>query len=61
MTVFGHIGGVPHTLVIDNASGAGHRNSKGEVTLSRVFEAFIAHYLNIGLVGVRGYCVWGPL
>lgn len=47
MTVFGHIGGVPHTLVIDNASGAGHRNSKGEVTLSRVFEAFIAHYLNI--------------
>lgn len=44
MTVFGHIGGVPHTLVIDNASGAGHRNSKGEVTLSRVFEAFIAHY-----------------
>lgn len=43
-TIFGHIGGVPHTLVIDNASGAGHRDVRGEVTLSRVFEAFISHY-----------------
>lgn len=43
-TVFEHVGGVPHTLVIDNASGAGHRDARGEVTLSRVFEAFISHY-----------------
>ena len=43
-TIFGHIGGVPRTLVIDNASGAGHRDARGEVTLSRVFEAFISHY-----------------
>ena len=43
-TVFEHIGGVPHTLVIDNASGAGHRDARGNVTLSRVFEAFISHY-----------------
>ncbi len=42
--IFEHIGGVPHTLVIDNASGAGHRDSKGNVTLSRVFEAFASHH-----------------
>lgn len=44
MAVFEHIGGIPHTLVIDNASGAGHRDSRGEVTLSHVFDAFIAHH-----------------
>nr|WP_236022719.1 IS21 family transposase [Bifidobacterium phasiani] len=43
MTVFKHVGGVPHTLVIDNASGAGHRDARGEVTLASVFEAFISH------------------
>ena len=43
-TIFEHIGGVPSVLVIDNASGAGHRNARGEVTMSRVFEAFICHY-----------------
>lgn len=43
-TIFGHIGGVPHTLVIDNASGAGHRDARGEVTLSRVFDAFVSHH-----------------
>lgn len=44
VTIFGHIGGVPHTLVIDNASGAGHRDARGEVTLSRVFDAFVSHH-----------------
>ncbi|OZG58148.1 integrase [Bifidobacterium lemurum] len=43
-SIFEHIGGVPHTLVIDNASGAGHRDSRGNVTLSRVFEAFVSHH-----------------
>lgn len=43
-TIFGHIGAVPHTLVIDNASGAGHRDARGEVTLSRVFDAFVSHH-----------------
>lgn len=27
-----------------NASGAGHRDSRGEVTLASVFEAFVAHF-----------------
>lgn len=44
MAIFGHIGGAPRTLVIDNASGAGHRDARGEVTLTRVFEAFICRY-----------------
>lgn len=42
-TIFGHIGGVPRMLVIDNASGAGRRDAGGEVALSRVFEAFVGH------------------
>ncbi|MBW3089230.1 IS21 family transposase [Bifidobacterium miconisargentati] len=42
--VFEHIGGVPPVIVMDNATGAGHRNAKGEVTLTEVFSAFVAHH-----------------
>ena len=31
MLVFEHIGGVPPVIVMDNATGAGRRNAKGEV------------------------------
>lgn len=44
MLVFEHIGGVPPVIVMDNATGAGRRNAKGEVTLTGVFSAFVAHY-----------------
>ncbi|OZG56692.1 integrase [Bifidobacterium myosotis] len=44
MLVFEHIGGVPPLVVMDNATGAGHRNAKGEVTLTDVFAAFVAHH-----------------
>ena len=72
MTVFGHIGGVPHTLVIDNASGAGHRNSKGEVTLSprvRGVHRALPEYLTCwgpgllrlgAIMSFGGYCVSRP-
>ena len=44
MLVFEHIGGVPPLMVLDNATGAGHRNASGEVTLTHVFSAFLAHH-----------------
>ena len=34
MLVFEHIGGVPPVIVLDNATGAGRRNVKGEVALT---------------------------
>ena len=42
--VFEHIGGVPPVIVMDNATGAGRRNARGEVTLTAVFDAFLAHH-----------------
>ena len=42
--VFEHIGGVPPVIVMDNATGAGRRNAKGEVTPAAVFDAFLAHH-----------------
>lgn len=42
--VFEHIGGVPPAIVMDNATGAGRRNAKGEVTPAAVFDAFLAHH-----------------
>lgn len=44
MLVFEHIGGVPPVIVMDNATGAGHRDARGEVTLTHVFSAFLAHH-----------------
>ncbi len=44
LAVFGRIGGVPPVLVMDNATGAGHRRSDGSVTLTDVFASFIAHH-----------------
>ncbi|MDR4021205.1 IS21 family transposase [Bifidobacterium sp.] len=38
--VFEHIGGVPPVIVMDNATGAGRRNARGEVTPAAVFDAF---------------------
>ena len=29
---------------MDNATGAGRRNARGEVTLTAVFDAFLAHH-----------------
>ena len=34
---------MPRTLAVDNASGAGRRDARGEAALSRVFEAFVGH------------------
>ena len=42
--VFEHAGAVPLTLVLDNATGAGHRVAWDKVTVVHVFELFIAHY-----------------
>ena len=42
--VFGHIGGVPPVIVMDNATGAGRRNARGEVAPAAVFDAFLAHH-----------------
>ena len=42
--VFEHIGGVPPVIVMDNATGAGRRNARGEVTPAAVFDAFLAHH-----------------
>ncbi|WP_131232669.1 IS21 family transposase, partial [Bifidobacterium longum] len=42
--VFGHIGGVPPVIVMDNATGAGRGNARGEVTPAAVFDAFLAHH-----------------
>ncbi|PST46876.1 IS21 family transposase [Bifidobacterium callitrichos] len=44
MLVFAHVGGVPPVIVMDNATGAGHRNARGEVALTGVFESFVAHH-----------------
>jgi transposase len=44
MLVFEHIGGVPPLMVLNNATGAGHRNAKGEVRLTHVFESFLLHH-----------------
>lgn len=41
MLVFEHIGGVPPVIVMDNATGAGRRNAKGEVALTGVFSAHV--------------------
>ena len=38
--VFEHIGGVPPVIVMDNATGAGRRNARGEVTPAAVLDAF---------------------
>ena len=42
--VFEHIGGVPPVIVMDNATGAGRRNARGEVTPAAVLDAFLAHH-----------------
>lgn len=42
--VFEHIGGVPPVIVMDNATGAGRRNARGEVAPAAVFDAFLAHH-----------------
>lgn len=44
LLVFGHVGGVPPVLVLDNATGAGHRDAKGHVTLTKVFDAFLSRH-----------------
>ena len=41
--VFDEAGRVPRVLVFDNATGVGHRSGR-EVTMTRVFNAFQAHY-----------------
>ena len=41
--IFGQIGRAPAALVLDNAAEAG-RMSRGEVTESRLFSLFRAHY-----------------
>lgn len=45
--VFGHIGGVPPVIVMDNATGAGRRNARGEVTPAAVFDAFLRRDLMV--------------
>ena len=42
--VFERMGGVPAVLVMDNATGAGRRDRNGDVTLTRVFAAFVSHH-----------------
>ncbi|MDK7017099.1 IS21 family transposase, partial [Escherichia coli] len=42
--VFEHIGAVPLTLVLDNATGAGHRVAWDRVSIVKVFELFVEHY-----------------
>ena len=41
--IFEYIGGVPHLLVFDNATGVGHRVC-GQVTETELFSRFRAHY-----------------
>ena len=38
--VFEHIGGVPPVIVMDNATGAGRRNARGEVAPAAVLDVF---------------------
>lgn len=42
--VFERIGGVPPVIVMDNATGAGRRNTRDEVTPAAVFDAFLARH-----------------
>ena len=42
--IFDHIGMVPRVLVLDNATGAGHRVAWNKVTVMRVFAMFCDHY-----------------
>lgn len=42
--IFDHIGMVPRVLVLDNATGAGHRVAWNKVTVVRVFAMFCDHY-----------------
>ncbi|MBW3081774.1 IS21 family transposase [Bifidobacterium saguinibicoloris] len=42
--VFEHVGMAPSVLVLDNATGAGHRVAWDKVSVVKVFELFIAHY-----------------
>ncbi|PJM75153.1 IS21 family transposase [Bifidobacterium simiarum] len=42
--VFEHIGMAPPALVLDNATGAGHRVAWDKVSIVKVFELFVAHY-----------------
>ena len=55
--VFEHIGGVPPVIVMDNATGAGRRNARGEVTPAAVFDAFLAHH-RIGARFCDPYSGW---
>lgn len=41
--IFDHIGMVPRVLVLDNATGAGHRVAWNKVTVVRVFAMFCDH------------------
>ena len=42
--VFSHVGMAPRVLVFDNATGVGHRSGDGKVTMTGLYEAFVAHY-----------------
>ena len=42
--IFDHIGMAPRVLVLDNATGAGHRVAWNKVTVVRVFAMFCDHY-----------------
>lgn len=42
--IFDHIGMAPRVLVLDNATGAGHRVAWDKVTVVRVFAMFCDHY-----------------
>lgn len=42
--IFDHIGMVPRVLVLDNATGAGHRVAWNKVIVVRVFAMFCDHY-----------------
>lgn len=42
--IFEHIGRAPRRLVFDNATGVGHRDSKGNVKETALFQAFRLHY-----------------
>ena len=44
LMVFERMGGVPAVMVMDNATGAGRRDRNGDVTLTRVFAAFVSHH-----------------
>ena len=56
--VFERIGGVPSVIVMDNATGAGRRNARGEVTPAAVFDAFLARH-RIDARFCNPYSGWG--